>query len=667
MRKLLICWVIAGLTLLTGCGGGGSSTPAGGGGGTSGGQVTLQSITVSPSTASIAQGTTQAFTAMGNYSDGSSKDLTLLAQWSCLIPTVATVSNNSPTQGLATAVVNAQAVTPANALITATMGTVSGSATLTAKSSAVFVTSVVISPSNATIGFGEEQQFTATATFSDMSQQDVTNASSWLTFPPFITSNSGLAIGQNVGTGNMVFAITPGGGSGMAMLSVDLSKLVSVAISPAPLTVANNTQVPIYAIGTFVDGSTRDLSSMAIWNSSNFTMIVNVIGNTLSVATTGTTTLTADVCTITDPVTFLCTASITSSPADLTVSAATLQSVAVYPANATIAPTTKLNLHGIGGFSDGSTEDLTSLLTWSSSDTAVASASSKAVATGLAMGTTNLSGKSKSTLGSIQGATPLTVTAATLNSIAVMPANAFITPGDNIGYSAIGTFSDGSTQDVTAASTWSSKTTTVATVVSNLATGQGMGQSTIQAKLGSVTGTTMLRVASPQQISLAVAPATIQIAEQTAAQLLATGTLGDGSTQDFTTGAIWTSSNPTVATIGAQTGIVTAIGAGTSTITATLGSVSSTTVVTVTNASLTSITISPANASITLGNTQQLTAAGMFSDGSSQVLVGATWNSSIPTSAVVDGSGLAVGTGQGTAKITATLNGITGTTNLTVN
>jgi uncharacterized protein YjdB len=197
-----------------------------------------------------------------------------------------------------------------------------------------------------------------------------------------------------------------------------------------------------------------------------------------------------------------------------------------------------------------------------------------------------------------------------------------------------------------------------------------MGQSTIAAKLksvnGTVSGSTSLKVASPKQISVAIAPANVQIAGQTSTQLTDTGTFIDGSTQDLTGSVVWSSSSANVATVGGQTGVVAGLTPGQSTITATLGSVSSTTQVTVTNATLTSITLSPANPSIALGSSQQFTATGKFSDGSTQVLLGATWSSSSPTVVAVVNSGLATSTGLGTATITAALNGISGTANVSV-
>lgn len=63
----------------------------------------LVSITVSPNPATVAIGQTVQFTATGNYSDGTTRDLTTSVIWSSLHKT-ATISNAPGTQGLATGV-----------------------------------------------------------------------------------------------------------------------------------------------------------------------------------------------------------------------------------------------------------------------------------------------------------------------------------------------------------------------------------------------------------------------------------------------------------------------------------------------------------------------------------------------------------------------------------
>jgi trimeric autotransporter adhesin len=575
MQKFRLGLVLTGLLSLAGCGGGGNSastsSPSPGSSGS--GKVTLQSIQVSPTTASIAQGTTQAFTATGAYSDGTTKDLTTTVQWSCLLSNLATVSSSSPTQGLALAALTNNG-SPATALITASLGSVSNSAELAIKAASVTVSSLAVTPATPTIGFGNHQQFSATATFSDMSTQDVTNLASWSSFPPFITSNSGLAIGEltageSVGTSSITAIF---GQSANATLTVDLSNLVSVSVSPPSPIIANYTQLTFSATGVFNDGSTRDVTSLVTnWASSDATVAVN-FGTTpgnFKAKGAGSAIITASIGTFTPS-------------AALTVSDATLQSISLAPANATVPTATKLNYGATGTFGDGSTQDLTSQVTWSVQDiSGGASISGKGVLTGSSAGSIAVSAITNSTLGSVSGSAAATVSAATLQSIAVTPATAFVLPGGALAYSAIGTFSDGSTKDVTAQATWTSSSKNVATVSSAVITGQGVGQSIITATLSGIKRTGNLMVVFPQQVSLAVTPATVQVPTGSSTQLRATGTFSDGTTQDFTTLVNWSSSNPTAATIGYQTGLVSGLASGVSTVTATLGSVTSTAQVTV--------------------------------------------------------------------------------------
>src|SRR5206468_74943 len=96
--------------------------------------------------------------------------------------------------------------------------------------------------------------------------------------------------------------------------------------------------------------------------------------------------------------------------------------------------------------------------------------------------------------------TVLTVTAATLTSIAVTPANPSIAKGTTQQFTATGTYTDSTTQNLTSQVTWVSATPSVATITAaGLATGVATGTSTISATLTGITGTTVLTVtaASP--------------------------------------------------------------------------------------------------------------------------------------------------------------------------
>ena len=88
----------------------------------------------------------------------------------------------------------------------------------------------------------------------------------------------------------------------------------------------------------------------------------------------------------------------------------------------------------------------------------------------------------------------------TLSSIAVTPASPSIAVGADQQFTATGTFSDASTQNLTGTATWGSQTTGVATIsAGGLAQGVSAGTSTISAVQSGITGSTVLTVTQSQQ------------------------------------------------------------------------------------------------------------------------------------------------------------------------
>ena len=82
---------------------------------------------------------------------------------------------------------------------------------------------------------------------------------------------------------------------------------------------------------------------------------------------------------------------------------------------------------------------------------------------------------------------------------------------------------------------------------------------------------------------------------------------------------------------------------------------------------LTSIAVTPANPTVLTGATQQFTATGTYSDGSTQNITSqVSWNSSTSAVATINASGLASGVSAGSTTISATQSGVTGLTTLTV-
>jgi hypothetical protein len=169
----------------------------------------------------------------------------------------------------------------------------------------------------------------------------------------------------------------------------------------------------------------------------------------------------------------------------LTVVAAALSSIAVTPAGPTIAKGLTVPFVAMGTYTDGSTADLTSQVAWASSDPSVASISPTGLATGLGVGSAGITA-------SFDGVTSpvdtLTVTPAALTGIAVTPVNPSIAKGQTAQFTATGSYTDGTTADLTPQVTWASGTPAVASISpSGLAKGLGVGTSGITASLNGVT------------------------------------------------------------------------------------------------------------------------------------------------------------------------------------
>jgi hypothetical protein len=174
-------------------------------------------------------------------------------------------------------------------------------------------------------------------------------------------------------------------------------------------------------------------------------------------------------------------------------------SIDVSPALSSVASGLTRQFTATGNFTDGSTQDLTTQVTWASSDVAVATVSNADGSNGLATASGVGSATVSATSGDVTGGATLTVTAPDLVSIEVSPAAPVIASGLTRQFTATGHFTDGSTQDLTTQVTWGSSDEAVATISNTtgsngLATGAGVGSTTVSATSGDVNGSSMLTV-----------------------------------------------------------------------------------------------------------------------------------------------------------------------------
>jgi uncharacterized protein YjdB len=534
------------------------------------------------------------------------------------------------------------------------------------------------------VNVGTPVPFTVTAIYSDSTRQDVTSSAT-------VTSSNTAALtisGTNLvgaGTADATATITATYQGQTATAPVTIhgnNPLQSISIDDVPtIPLAIGQTVNLVATGVFADQSKQDVTAQATWASS--AALVATVGNTgttkgqVTGVAAGSFTVTATVGTI------------VGTSSQMTVSGTKkLVSIQITPSQPTIQQgRPNIPFTATGTYDDNSTGDVTQQATWASSDisilTVVATGTTAGNVSTVAAGTATVT----ATVGAISGTDAVTVTRSPLRTITVDGPSVLIVSSPQ-SFTALGTYADGTTADLTGTVTWSSSNAAIvgvsnAAATPGLATGIAAGTAAIRAAFSGVTGQANVTVTAAPLISITVTPNPLNnvIIGLTSA-LTATGlygTAGDPTTQfslDVTTLASWSVADSTIATVGnsaTTAGQVTGVKAGSTTVTATLSGKAGQAAVNVVQTTLVSIAVSPPTASVRAGQTYPFQATGTFDNASTRnITADVTWASSDATIATVSNAAGTNGVATGVAAsstavtITATMQGKQGTALLTV-
>jgi hypothetical protein len=646
----------------------------------------IASIAITPTQPILQRGVTQPFKATALYDDNSTGDLTQQAIWSTGDTGVLSVVATGANAGLATA----QAAGTTS--ITAAMSGINGTTSVTV--TAPTLTSIVVSPAAATLFVGNTSQFKAQGTYSDLSTADLTDSVTWVAGTPTIVSVSnatgtrGLVTALAVGNTRVVASLS--GVMGMATVTVSAASLVGIAVTPDPLNLPLGLSLPLKATATYGDQTTQDVTTAATWT----------VGDS-SIATVGNLGTAAGQVTGKAVGTTSVTAALSGFAAQVKVIVANpnLLSISVAPAAATITAGQPQAFAATGSYDNSTSVDITTQVTWSSNNTAVAqvsnAAGSNGVATSLIAGTATIT----AALSGVRGRAGLTVGQPALVSIVVTPATATIAVGATQGYTVRAVYANGTTGNLTGAN-WSSSSVGVATITAGggggggaTARGVAAGTTTITATYtsgsNSFSDTATLTVTAPRTlVGIRLSPATATIRVNGSQAYTVDGDYSDGTTTPIAAGVTLTTSNGTVAAVagggrGGPVGLlVNGVGAGTATVTATYTAsgqtFTDTATITVEAPKQVGLFITPASAVVRVGVSQQFSAMAIWDDGTSTDVTGsASWTTSdgklaTITSAVGGrgggggGGGLATGVGPGTVTVNATYSGFSATATLTV-
>ena len=191
-------------------------------------------------------------------------------------------------------------------------------------------------------------------------------------------------------------------------------------------------------------------------------------------------------------------------------------------------------------------------MSWTSSNPAVFSVMSGLV-NALGVGRAVLTVSS----GAIRSSRELQITGATLTTLELRPSPAVVSRGLTLDVTAIATFSDATQQDLTRLVVWRVADVSLA-AVSNASgtegrvTARGEGVTEVNATFAGSTARTSLTISAAALASVQVTPTAPTLPRGTTRAFTATGLFTDGTTQDLTAQATWTSGEPSRVAVSSQ-------------------------------------------------------------------------------------------------------------------
>ena len=613
-------------------------------------EAVLEQVVLEPKVATVAAGVSQSYSLRAIYSDGTSNDVTALASWTSSKTTVATIDAT----GLASTYIAGQTD------ITGQYQGKNDSGVLTVTQAVI--TELQVTPINIRKPKGSQGQYTATAVYSDKTSKDVTTQALWQSANANIVSietgavNPGLAFGENVGTTEISAQFD--GQTGKTNATVTDAELVSLVISPELTSIPVGTTQQYNLQGIYTDSSTRDLTNQATWQSSDNAM-ASISNAALATGNLqGSVTITADV-------------KGKTATATLNVTEAVITRLEVDPKAVVIAKGTSTQLTATAYYTDLSSNIVTTLATWTSDDSSIASVGNAATGgfvTGVEKGSTVIEVR----FDGMSDTATVEVTDAELVNVEIAPKTVSVPSGLTTQFELVANYTDKSKITVTSTADWTATTPTIASVDNTgLATANSKGVTQITGTFGGMSDTAEITVTDAVIASLQVTPATVSVPVGTQGQFEAQAFYSDGHSETVTALAVWQSDDSSIANIetsGVNAGFAWAQSVGSTQISASYNGMIGTSNVTVTDAELVSINITPVTETTYVGGQVQYQAFGIYTDGSNKDLTTlATWFSDDNGIASIDSVGLATGNAESNVIITASYNSITSNdANLTV-
>ncbi|HYW32555.1 MAG TPA: Ig-like domain-containing protein [Gemmatimonas sp.] len=465
------------------------------------------------------------------------------------------------------------------------------------------------------------------------------------------SSNTSIATVSSTGVvttrapGDVRIAASAFGKSATATISVTARSVASVVVTPATVSMRVGVSAPLQVQTLDVDGVPL-LGRAVSWASGNGAVAtVNTAGVVTGVSP-GAATITA-------------TSGGRAGQVAVTVTLPPVQSVSVTPTRDTIGVGVERVLtvvlrDALGAAVTGRA------VAWNSSNVGIASVSSVGVVTGVSAGTTTITASSEGRA----GVATLVVLARLASTVTLTPASGTLIVGGS--QQLIAQITDDQGNLLTGRPIqFSSDATSIASVSgSGLVTALAPGVARISASSEGKSSSAVLQVIPVPVANVTVSPTVVAMLPGATQQLTAVARSTSGTVLNGRT-VTWTSGAPSIVNVSSA-GLLTAVDPGVALVLASVDGVTGSATITVALPPVSSMTLTPATAEISPFGFVQLVAVPRDANGAALAGRSVTWSSQDESIAFVSSSGQVIGFKSGTVRITATSEGVSASTVVTV-
>jgi len=518
--------------------------------------------------------------------------------------------------------------------------------------------SLAVEPGDLQLAAGRSARIEAVGVYSDGSRSDMTDDVGWISGDETLAQVSAdevfaLAEGQVTITATFDLLVAS------VLLEIGPAEVDSLVPHPLALELAAGGTADLSVTAVLSDGTTAAVDDEVAWSSSDPGVVEVDAGAVVAIGA-------GEAEILIEHGTVLATVPVA-------VDELGLVAIDITPTEPLIPLGAEIAFAATGRGTDGSTEDLTTTVEWSSSDVShlVFDADQPGVAVAIEEGGALV----EASLGGTTGETVATVIAADVVALRIEPDVVDMALGLSVDAAAIGVLSDSSEVDLTASAAWSSDDPTVVSARNDAGergrlVSEGEGEATVRAVVLDLEASASVEVTAPELVELTLSPAGAELPFGSSQAFTATGTWTDGAELDHTADADWSADPSSVLSFAGDPGVGQSTGIGATVVTASFGGLDGSTDLVVVAPELVSIAVTPPNPEAAVGEQIQFAATGTWTDGSaSDLTLDVFWASSAPGFLTVDNlggsEGLATAQAPGLATVLATLGTLSGAAGVT--